>query len=772
MSGSDSIAPDLETILDSVRVLSVDSYEFQGRLRHLEPAAGGSATPGPDVGSSPSSSLLDSIKGDLYRFLYCRIDPRFSPRVTQWSPREHVEGLSAANCGAGTWMPGFRVVEAGTGDEVAVERDGVTFWVGDEGVRPEDGELVSGTPCRVLVPKETRQLIPDFYAAFGEADEAAADPRSIVVRLYWHLRAEAAVEWVRVLTEGLNSEAIPFRLKAPSRPSEYHRADAGVLYLSLEAYAAARNAIRRVHSEVASGLRPEAPRLTLRLAPGVGLAEGSGDRASFGEDRCRLIAGALVDSFEQGRNSGEQQREAVIAAFREVGFDPAQPHLAAGSDRSYVPWPVVRAAPGGGDPSSAQRPDRAIFLQTAVALGDTLCRRASWYGFCCSWTGHCAVDDPSNPGAKLSALAALGADLYEGTAGVGLFLAELYRATGDAAHSRAALGGLRHALTELEVESDRYRQDGFYTGQLGIAWAARRVAMLTASGDLATLADKLLEGLLEHPGSGHCLDIIHGNAGAILALLDLHRETGESRTLDTATTLGDEICQAAIREGDAWSWHNDLIAGSKAAPRLTGFSHGAAGIGLALLELYGATGRPEFLRAGRGAFFYEDSFFDVDEGNWPDFRGLDTVDELDESSFETAWCHGAPGIALARLRAMAIDPSGAVIYERSARSGLAKTMSAVRQWMIDGVADASLCHGLSGMVEIIQAGESLSRTDGLAEEAMCELIARHSTRSDWPSGVRLRRRNPSLFLGEAGIGYSLLRLDDPGRTPSVLVPGL
>ena len=82
---------------------------------------------------------------------------------------------------------------------------------------------------------------------------------------------------------------------------------------------------------------------------------------------------------------------------------------------------------------------------------------------------------------------------------------------------------------------------------------------------------------------------------------------------------------------------------------LTGLAHGAAGIGLALLELHKATGRADFLEAGLGAFAYEDSLFDPRQGNWPDLRGFDAVpDATKAATYPLAWCHGAPGYRLGK----------------------------------------------------------------------------------------------------------------------------
>ena len=48
-------------------------------------------------------------------------------------------------------------------------------------------------------------------------------------------------------------------------------------------------------------------------------------------------------------------------------------------------------------------------------------------------------------------------------------------------------------------------------------------------------------------------------------------------------------------------------------------------------------------------------------------------------------------------------------------------------------------------------------------------ILRRIDRHGWRCGVPLHLETPGLMTGLAGIGYGLLRLADPMRTPSVLL---
>ena len=110
-----------------------------------------------------------------------------------------------------------------------------------------------------------------------------------------------------------------------------------------------------------------------------------------------------------------------------------------------------------------------------------------------------------------------------------------------------------------------------------------------------------------------------------------------------AIALGDQLLRMATRNGEIWTWNaEDRNGHGTATVPLTGMSHGASGIAVALLELHAATGRVEFLEAARGSFAYEDSLFDPQVGNWPDLRVTDDAPPTPSShSYFRAWCHGA-----------------------------------------------------------------------------------------------------------------------------------
>src|SRR5215472_4737991 len=75
------------------------------------------------------------------------------------------------------------------------------------------------------------------------------------------------------------------------------------------------------------------------------------------------------------------------------------------------------------------------FLEVADSIGRLLCRDALWSGSECNWLGWGMHPDA---GAWRLASKAQPATLYDGTAGIGLFLARLFQFTGDARLAKAS----------------------------------------------------------------------------------------------------------------------------------------------------------------------------------------------------------------------------------------------------------------------------------------------------------------------------------------------
>jgi lantibiotic biosynthesis protein len=407
--------------------------------------------------------------------------------------------------------------------------------------------------------------------------------------------------------------------------------------------------------------------------------------------------------------------------------------------------------------------DHTEFLAAAGELAHRIADSAISFEDRCNWTG--ALPDAPRRSEFLAAHAALGPDLYEGTSGVALFLAEAGVKLDDARLRATALGAIHHALAHAgRVKSEA--GEGLYTGAIGIAYAAARIAALLDADHLLMHArDLVLEWRSEETRS-EASDVMSGCAGAVTGLVAISALIDEPWILDSAVELGEELAARAEVSGAGWSW---AAPGRNSDYNLCGYSHGAAGIGHAFLELFGVTGDTRFREAGERAFDYERSWFDPRSGTWPDLRGVARQAGRDAPmpAPGCSWCNGVAGIALSRLRATEL--LGSVVVRRDAALALAACERHVSELLAATPDDFSLCHGAAGAADVLlYAGRE--KLGQLAAQIGRQGIERHlgPEATPFPCGVAVGE-TPGLMLGFAGVGMFYLRLSDPGVGSPLLV---
>jgi lantibiotic biosynthesis protein len=401
-------------------------------------------------------------------------------------------------------------------------------------------------------------------------------------------------------------------------------------------------------------------------------------------------------------------------------------------------------------------------------IGRRLSQEAVWHEDRCNWLGAEPAEQDRVSGQAGMRYAALGPELYSGTSGLALFLAELHAATGDDAVRRTALGATRQALANADIVPPPDRL-GLYAGWIGIALAAARVGTVLGEEELLVDAAQLLQRFAGEHHSGHEFDLIYGYAGAIAALVVLRDILEDASLLDFAEQLGVELLKTADKTDAGYSWKSVAFPKQR---NLTGFSHGTAGVGYALLKLFATTGDSRYCKAAEQAFRYDRYWFDSAAGNWPDFREVPGRVRRGKHplSFATFWCHGAPGIALSRLRAYEILHDERCKDE--AIAALKTTREMVGATLRSGIGNYSLCHGLAGNAEVLLYGRKVLGWEWADGHAVaCEVanagIETYAERGlSWPCGTG--GETPSLMLGLAGIGHFYLRLRDQAM-PSPLI---
>ena len=749
------------TAFDSPTVFSW----FGRKSDSLHPSVKRSVTP-----ATARNFLLFNLQMRLYMDFYCRGLPMVSKPEAAELPvyriTSFVRKLSDANHGKGYESEGWEIRTVGN-DGTIVYKQGLALRVPlEKGLIQDDNSMIPGKLLSVRFPKEFLGRSPGHYMALSDR-ELTQEHLEDLVRLYWHLTPQGAPLLMSAATAVLNQADIPFMLKVLNEPERFTRCDAGVLYIRREDFARVFGLLKeKVYPEVVNYLKPGTPAFTKVLADGVGLAEDPKNGDSFGLDRCRILADGMIRAYEQGLKNIDEQLAVVESRFAEDGISLETPFLNPGlSDMYNVQFPVFQRTQPRISRLACAESNTDRFLQTAREIAQRICQEAIWHGDRCNWLG--AEADVLSIASNLTRLTytSLGAELYDGTSGVALFLAELYDVSGDAMVRRTALGAIRQALSNIDACPPPSRL-GFYCGWLGIAFAATRIGLLLNEPELLDAATQIVQRCVRENLDRREFDLISGLVGGITALIVLRDLLNDESLLEFAMQLGDDLIQTADRTPAGCSWKT-----AKSRSRnLTGWSHGTAGVAYAMLQLFKITGQSKYFDIAQQAFEYERYWFNPEIGNWPDFR--DTGRSKKNLPFMTAWCHGAPGIALSRLHAY--ETLADETYKAEAIIALDTTRKIVESEINSGTSNFSLCHGLAGNTDVLlHASQILGQqekddTDLVHHVANVGIETYASNGHQWPSGVPSGGETPNLMLGLAGIGYFYLRLHTPS-VPSVLI---
>lgn len=359
--------------------------------------------------------------------------------------------------------------------------------------------------------------------------------------------------------------------------------------------------------------------------------------------------------------------------------------------------------------------------------------------------------------------------IYGGLAGIAIFLAAAARCCKDEGFASLALRALLPLRERLHSAHPTFAEEFGLGGACGAASATyallRAGALLdddSLIGDALCAAGQITPSAITADRS---YDVLYGAAGAIHALLALHRVHRAAWLLERASLCGSHLLAnrhmaPSGRGARHWVWRT---AGGRILP---GFAHGAAGIAYALIRLHGETGRSDFLDAACDAVHYEDELLGQERGEGRETRA--TAHPAGAADTGSTWCRGAAGIGLARLGSLAVHEASHL------RRGLESAIVASGPAGAASTCIDNLCCGGFGAIELLLAA-GLQRDDPpliAAARARASAIVRRKRacgayRLLAPSGVEVY--DPALYRGTAGIGYGLLRICHPGALPSLLM---
>jgi hypothetical protein len=380
-------------------------------------------------------------------------------------------------------------------------------------------------------------------------------------------------------------------------------------------------------------------------------------------------------------------------------------------------------------------------------------------------------------------------NIYAGVAGIVLFLLELHKFTGKPEYKNAALEGMRWVVSYCKKNPSNYY--AFFTGRMGVPYVLLRMAEVTGQDHWKETALEIAKSSTSSLEAPQVVDdLINGTSGTVMGLLHLHAATGESWLLKDIDTLVNHLIQSAYQGPTGLYWDRS----PKCISGLCGFSHGAAGIGWVFMELGRYFHNEAFYRIAEQAFLYEANFFSDTGKNWTDLR-KGTYNDDDEKEHReaylkndmdfftkggdmNAWCHGAAGIGLSRLRAYELfkdvfKNDNYKLYREHALNAIEKTT----RTNVDAEGtnfSYILCHGGGGNADLfINAYETFGDEKylSLAEKVAEKALAYWKEKGMYMSGFAgADAEDTSLFMGSAGTGHFYLRLLAPDDVPSILAP--
>ncbi|MER7548214.1 type 2 lanthipeptide synthetase LanM family protein [Spirillospora sp. NPDC127506] len=338
-------------------------------------------------------------------------------------------------------------------------------------------------------------------------------------------------------------------------------------------------------------------------------------------------------------------------------------------------------------------------LDTALSIARRLDAAAVRDGDRIGWLTVEVVDAASRR------VAPAGLDLYGGLPGIGLFLSYLAAVTDEPRVARLA----EQVAEEVAL---RCRASGAVPA-LGPAYHLAHAAAVHRRPDLAEAARDLPPPAPAGP------DVLDGAAGAVLSALAVHAVLPCEEAEEAARAAGERL-HAMEPEGP-------------------GFGYGAPGAAVAHARLHALLGDPRHAARARELAATEPA---PEPGGGPGGG----------PGGEPGWCQGAAGTGLALLELLELpgpagppDPAGGTPALERSLDAAARTARACGP-----LPDDSLCHGASGLAELLTAlGEPAPRPPGEARTAL-------------PAPA------PGLLAGLSGIGYGLLRRARPADVPPVL----
>lgn len=357
-------------------------------------------------------------------------------------------------------------------------------------------------------------------------------------------------------------------------------------------------------------------------------------------------------------------------------------------------------------------------------------------------------------------LQTIGMYLYDGIAGITIFLMAYRSVYGMEQYGELCEELLQHmfSYTDRALQNPKNlesRNTGIMCGESSLIYTYLVLYHIRKEERFLKYVKKHASIVKELLKEDKKFDLLEGNAGAIIALVYLHRITKEKSYLEMAKQAAEELLVHAVQKEEGIGWQ---LSGQ--SQPLAGMAHGNSGMMLAFARLWQASGVARYYAVMEQIRAYEDSLYDETMKNWEDIRGT----EKGYGKDVTAWCHGAAGILIATAqtdRIIGIEPT----EDWRCQQAEEKVRKTRKQ-------ECCLCHGRMGNAAALRYGrmenaaalrhkrEGTGQTENRNLPQYLEVPA-------WEEIPAREKYQMGFMTGLTGIGYEILKRENP-QLPEIL----
>ena len=358
--------------------------------------------------------------------------------------------------------------------------------------------------------------------------------------------------------------------------------------------------------------------------------------------------------------------------------------------------------------------------------------------------------------------------LYDGTVGINLVFHLYERIYQDKKYHEICDVLDNRILRYIDTISDGKKSiaefnTGVFCGEGSILYALNILYEIYDDSKYKLYFDKWLS-CMETIISEDCLfDLISGNSGIVLVLINMYKKTGTPTYLQKAIQIAEQLIEDMVTDKGKVGWKSEVVP-----EVLAGFAHGNSGFIEMFSRLYEVYPQAKYLRVLSRLVEYENSLYSEKNNNWTDLRKFPEEDQNRDQPI--AWCHGAAGILLSRLTLYnAIKNSG----ETALFQQVIKDISLAKNKLIeDGLhAGFCLCHGNMGNLLILKRYAEIfddKQVRSICDSRFEQILEFLNEENILPTELY----NPGFMTGLSGIAYALLKYKMPKLPLLIGVEGI